>query len=292
MTRQTLLLAPDGSGSLQAPLEASGPIALLGRLGRNDADQSQRTGKPPLSERVSARTIQCVRLGSLLTTVAILGLTYFLHAGFRAETARAVSVLVSGDGIAIGDYLSSYGVWAPVASLLLMVLQAVAAPVPAILVAFANGLTFGVVGGGLMTLAGQTLAAVICFWIARALGRAPVEALAGKMGLETADRWFARHGARGVLLTRLVPGISFDLVSYAAGLTGIAFGPFLIATAVGVAPQAFLYAFLIRTAPQYAWAFYAVTWGAVAAVTAIAIVRGWRQRSGGPLAVLKGKSHG
>jgi len=289
MTRQRLLLATDGIALHQPSNVAPGPLARLRRHDQNGTDQAQRAGPPRGSEGISARTVQRVRLGSLLVTGAALALLYVLHAGFRMESGRAVSVLTSGDGTAIGDYLLSYGVWAPIASLCLMVLQAVAAPVPAILVAFANGLTFGVVWGGVMTLVGQTLAAVICFWIARALGRAPVEALAGKLGLETADRWFARHGARGVLLTRLVPGISFDLVSYAAGLTGIAFGPFIIATAVGVAPQAFLYAFLIRTAPQFAWAFYGVTWGVVAVITAIAIVRGWRQRKSGPLAAMRGQ---
>jgi uncharacterized membrane protein YdjX (TVP38/TMEM64 family) len=148
--------------------------------------------------------------------------------------------------------------------------------VPTVFVAFANGLTFGVVWGGLLTVAGQTLAAAVCFGIARALGRASVEALAGKLGLEAADCWFTRWGARGVLLTRLVPGISFDLVSYAAGLTGIGFGSFLLATAVGGAPQAFLYAYLIREAPQTAWVFLAVTWVVVASIAAVAIVRGRR----------------
>jgi uncharacterized membrane protein YdjX (TVP38/TMEM64 family) len=147
-----------------------------------------------------------------------------------------------------------------------------------VLVAFANGLTFGVVWGGLLTVAGQTLAAAICFWIARALGRAPVEALAGRFGLEAVDGWFTRWGGRGVLLLRLVPGISFDVVSYAAGLTGIGFAPFLLATAVGVAPQAFLYAYLIREAPQSAWTFYLGTWLLIGVVGSAAFIRSRRQK--------------
>lgn len=141
------------------------------------------------------------------------------------------------------------------------------------LVAFANGLAFGVVGGGLLTVTGQTLAASVCFWIARVLGRGPAEALTNSLGLQTADRWLTRWGARGIILLRLVPGISFDVVSYGAGLTGIGFAPFLLATAVGVTPQAFLYAYLIRAAPQSAWAFYAVTWGVFAIVGLVTIVR-------------------
>jgi uncharacterized membrane protein YdjX (TVP38/TMEM64 family) len=145
--------------------------------------------------------------------------------------------------------------------------------VPAVLVAFANGLAFGVIWGGLLTIAGQTLAAVICFAIARALGRGSVEALAGRLGLATADQAVARWGARAILLARLVPGISFDVVSYGAGLTGIAFAPFVLATALGVAPQAFLYAYLIREAPQSAWLFYAATWLLIGVIGTAAIIR-------------------
>jgi uncharacterized membrane protein YdjX (TVP38/TMEM64 family) len=206
--------------------------------------------------------------------IAALGAgAYGVHDGLRSEVNRALAILASGDGVAIGAYLRSHGVWAPVASLFLMLMQAVAAPVPAILVAFANGLAFGVVWGGLLTVAGQTLAAAVCFWIARALGRGPAEALTTSLGLETADRWLTRWGPRGIIVLRLVPGISFDVVSYGAGLTGIRFAPFLAATAVGVTPQAFLYAYLIREAPQSAWAFYALSWGLVALIGLIAVVK-------------------
>jgi uncharacterized membrane protein YdjX (TVP38/TMEM64 family) len=214
-----------------------------------------------------------VQLSVVLGIAALSALAYGLHDGLRSEVGRALAILATGDGVAIGDYLRSYGVWAPVASLFLMVVQAVAAPVPAILVAFANGLAFGVVWGGLLTIAGQTLAAAVCFWIARALGRGPAEALTSSLGLETADRWLTRLGARGIILLRLVPGISFDVVSYGAGLTGIGFAPFLVATMVGVTPQAFLYAYLIRAAPQSAWAFYAASWGIIAIVGLVTIVR-------------------
>lgn len=227
----------------------------------------------PDAGAISPRAVRLARLGVTLGLLAAFAAAYLLHDGLRAEVGHALAILASGDGEAIGAYLLSFGVWAPVASLFLMVLQAVAAPVPAVLVAFANGLAFGVVWGGLLTVAGQTLAAAICFAIARALGREPVEALAGKFGLETADSWLTRWGARGILLMRLVPGISFDVISYGAGLTGIGFRPFIAATAIGVTPQAFLYAYLIRESPQSAWLFYLGTWLIIGVIGTAAIVR-------------------
>jgi uncharacterized membrane protein YdjX (TVP38/TMEM64 family) len=223
--------------------------------------------------RLDARDVRRAQFGIVLGVGAAVAGAYLFNADMHAETAHALAVLRSGDGHAVGDYLLSFGVWAPIASLFLMILQAVAAPIPAIFVAFANGLAFGVVGGGLLTVAGQTLAAALCFGISRTLGRGPVEALAGRFGPVAADTWFSRWGARGVLLLRLVPGISFDVISYGAGLTSIRFGPFLLATAIGVAPQAFLYAYLIREAPQSAWVFYAVSWLVIGVIGSAAFLR-------------------
>jgi len=217
--------------------------------------------------------VRQAQLGIVLGLGAAVAGTYLFSTEVQAETGRALAVLGSGDGHEVGDYLLGFGVWAPIASLLLMVLQAVAAPIPAIFVAFANGLAFGVVGGGVLTVAGQTLAAGLCFGISRALGRGPVEALAGRFGLAAADTWFSRWGARGVLLLRLVPGVSFDVISFGAGLTSIRLGPFLLATAIGAAPQAFLYAFLIREAPQSAWGFYAASWLVIGVIGSAAFLR-------------------
>ena len=203
------------------------------------------------------RTAQDVRRTqrALLLGIAMLGaLSYLLIPSVHQEAARAVAILASGNGAEISTYLRSFGMWAPIASLCLMVLQAVAAPIPSVLITFANGLAFGVFWGGLLTVAGQTLAAAVCFWIARTLGRDSVDALASTLGMSTVDRWITRWGAPGIAIVRLVPGLSFDLVSYAAGLTGIRCGPFLVATAIGGAPQAFLYAYLIGSAPEHAFA--------------------------------------
>lgn len=221
---------------------------------------------------ISPRVIRIGQLAIVFGLAVTVALLYLLLPAVHAEVDRAMATLAAGDGVAVGEYLRGYGIWAPLASVGLMVVQAVAAPVPAVLIAFANGLAFGVVGGGLLTVAGQSLAAIVCFAIARSLGRAPVEALAGRFGLAALDAWVARRGGRGIFLLRLVPGVSFDVVSYAAGLTGISFRLFLAATTAGVAPQAFLYAYLIREAPHMAWAFYLATWLFVGvAVTALAI---------------------
>ena len=67
--------------------------------------------------------------------------------------------------------------------------------------------------------------------------------------------------------------VSFDVISFAAGLTRMGFWRFLVATTLGAAPATFVYAYLGGRAPQYAQvllvAFEVVIAGAVVA----AIVR-------------------
>ena len=194
-----------------------------------------------------------------LGAAALFGLAYLLSDEFRAEVGAIAAILGRGDAEGLRHYILSYGLWAPVASLALMVVQALVAPVPSSLVSFANGLAFGVGWGWALSVAGHTLAAGVCFWLMRALGGGPVEAVVGRGWLESADRWFARWGTAAILITRLVPGVAFDAVSFAAGLTGIRFDRFLAATAIGVAPQTLLYAYLGHAAVQFIWIPLAIT---------------------------------
>jgi len=143
------------------------------------------------------------------------------------------------------SYVLGFGRWAPVVSATLMVLQSVVAPLPAFVVTFANGLVFGWAWGALLSWSSAMVGAAVCFWIARALGRPAVERLmGGAAALDTADRFFVRHGKRAILLARLLPFVPFDAISYGAGLTSTGFGPFLVATGLGQLPATILYSYL------------------------------------------------
>ena len=241
----------------------------------------KRTGPlPPVTRNVDldARAVRLLRLVLLLAVAIPIGLIYLLSDGFRAQVHQALGLLGRGDIAGLRDYILSFGLWAPVASCFLMVLQALVAPVPSFLITFANGLAFGVFWGWMLSLFGHVLAAAVCFGISRSLGRVPVEVLVGKTGLQSADRWFARWGIYAVFVGRLIPGVAFDVVSYAAGLTRMRFRNFLVATALGILPQTFLYSYLGRQAPQYVGLFLVTSALVVAAVVTVAILRYRRER--------------
>lgn len=233
------------------------------------------------------RTVRWVRFALGLVVLAAFGLAYLLSEGFRSEVDRAVAILGRGDVAGLRDYILSFGAWAPIVSALLMILQALVAPLPAFVLSFANGLAFGTFWGGMLSLASASLAAVVSFWIARLLGRGPVEALVGRTHLGAADRWFLRWGAYAILVARLVPVVSFDIISYAAGLTRMGFWQFMLATVVGMAPATFIYSYLGGQAPQYVQVLLVAFGVVIAGAVVAAVLRRRRQGKRVPLAERK-----
>ncbi|MBR1418970.1 MAG: TVP38/TMEM64 family protein, partial [Synergistaceae bacterium] len=84
----------------------------------------------------------------------------------------------------------------------------------------------------------------LCFYIAKILGRDAVTHLVSQASLNSIDKFFERYGVHSILIARLLPFISFDLVSYAAGLTAMKFWPFFIATGLGQLPATIVYSYL------------------------------------------------
>lgn len=180
-----------------------------------------------------------------------------------ADTGQAVE--------ALRRYLLGFGPWAPAVSAALMVLQSVVAPLPAFVVTFANGLLFGWAWGALLSWSSAMVGAALCFGIARAQGRPAVERLAGgSRALELADLFFRRYGRRAILVSRLLPFVSFDAVSYGAGLTPTRLRHFLVATGAGQLPATLLYSILGQ---HLAGSVRALFW--VFSIAAAVLVAGW-----------------
>lgn len=163
-------------------------------------------------------------------------LRVFLH--------QAVRLLAQGDVEALKAFLLSFGAWAPVTSSLLMVLQALIAPLPAFVLTLTNGLLFGAFWGSVLSWGSAMVAAALCFGLSRLLGRRSVEKFVSPSALARADVFFARYGKHAVLMARLLPWISFDLVSYGAGLTPIGFWGFWSMTGIGQLPATLFYTYL------------------------------------------------
>ena len=183
---------------------------------------------------------------TLLTITFLLALIaiYIFIPPINTHINNMISSLSSLDINTVKKYILSFGIWAPIISFLLMLLQSVAAPLPAFLITFANAALFGWVYGGILSWTSAMAGAALCFYIARYLGRDTVCKLTGKFALDSVDDFFYRYGKHTILVARLLPFISFDLVSYAAGLTSMKFLPFFIATGIGQLPATIVYSYV------------------------------------------------
>ncbi|MCR4753897.1 MAG: TVP38/TMEM64 family protein [Lachnospiraceae bacterium] len=176
----------------------------------------------------------------LLVIVAIL---LFAIPSSRQNILHVIKMLGSADVEAVKEYIRSYGTLAVIVSMLLMVLQSVAAPIPAFLITFANSAVFGWIAGAVISWTGAMLGAALCFGLARLFGRDFVVKLTGKSALQSVDQFFVSYGAKSIFIARLLPFVPFDPISYAAGLTGMSFSSFLIATGLGQLPATIIYSY-------------------------------------------------
>ncbi|MEA2256863.1 MAG: hypothetical protein QOG35_2908 [Solirubrobacteraceae bacterium] len=111
---------------------------------------------------------------------------------------------------------------------------------PGPLLAAASGLLFGTALGTAVSIVAATLGATLAFCLARWWASDAVESLAGPR-LRSLRAWVGRRGFASVLYARIAPGVPYNVVNYAAGLTPVLLRSFVAATALGVAPRAFAY---------------------------------------------------
>ena len=142
----------------------------------------------------------------------------------------------------LADYFRSLGVWAPIISIALMIAQGILAPLPSFVITAANGLAFGIPFGFLISWTGGMAAAIVMFWLARFLGAGFVEKVTKQNRLlHQANRYSGKNGFFLIFVARLIPIVSFDFISFLAGLSQISFRSFFVATALGQIPGTILY---------------------------------------------------
>jgi uncharacterized membrane protein YdjX (TVP38/TMEM64 family) len=153
--------------------------------------------------------------------------------GWRSVEQAVARLDLSVEGIE--RIAEAWGAWAPVASIALMVLHSFV-PFPAELIAIANGMLFGPVWGTVVTWIGAMLGAALAFALARRFGKPLVDRLIVRKAWAGGEALHACCDARTLLLARLVPVISFNLINYAAGVLGVGWWRFLWTTSLGILP--------------------------------------------------------
>jgi uncharacterized membrane protein YdjX (TVP38/TMEM64 family) len=175
----------------------------------------------------------------------------------------------------MGEAIRGWGAWGPLASVGLMVAHSFI-PFPAELLAVANGMAFGLLPGIATTWAGAMLGAWLAFGLARRLGRPFVHRVVAERHWRRIEDWVERGGAGGLLLARLLPVISFNLVNYAAGLAGVGWWRFTWTTAVGILPVTVLSVLVGSHLVEASWP----AWAAFGLAAALLLALHLRRRRG------------
>ena len=170
----------------------------------------------------------------ILTTALVLTVVYglALYGGIEIREATATNQDL------ISSLLNQYRSISWLLYIGLLVL-AVMSPLPDSVVVLAGGFIFGPVVGTLLTIVGQSLGASFDFLLARKLGRAFVVDRFPK-SVSLVDTYSHTLGWQTIFLMRLLPTLSFDVLSYAAGLSSLSFRTYFFATTAGLIPLAII----------------------------------------------------
>ena len=177
------------------------------------------------------RHAAAIRLGLLVLAV-----------GALLATARAFPPSRTFE--ALRERLDGLGPLGPVAFGAAYV-AAVVLMLPGSVLTIAAGALFGLLVGTVTASIASTTGAALAFLIARSAARdAVARRLARSPRFARLDRAIARDGWRVVALLRLSPLVPFNVQNYLYGLTGIGFGPYLLASWSAMLPGTVLHVYL------------------------------------------------
>lgn len=140
------------------------------------------------------------------------------------------------DPIAIRQFVSSYGAFAPVVFVALTAMQVVVAPIPGQAMGFVGGFLFGPLYGSLYSLLGVTIGSTVVFLLSKRYGRPYVERMLSPEAVERFDEFVDGAGPLGLLVIFLVPGLPDDAVCFLAGVSEIPLRRLVVLVVVGRTP--------------------------------------------------------
>ncbi|WP_291429462.1 VTT domain-containing protein [Deinococcus sp.] len=188
----------------------------------------------------------------------------------REFLARAYAALTSHDPRVTQAFVDGLGWAGPLALIAGFVLQAVLPVVPALVMTAVTARAYGLYDGFLIVYLGTLLGAAAGYGLGRTLGDTLIRTLAGETARRTAHDVATRYGLQGVLMVRLMPVLSADVMNLVAGAARMGFRPFMLATAAGALPVTLLVVWLSGNTQRLLWGL-----GLLSAVVASVALSRW-----------------
>ncbi|MDK2902835.1 MAG: hypothetical protein PWQ93_754 [Clostridiales bacterium] len=141
-------------------------------------------------------------------------------------------------------WIQGYGSMGFIMFIIIQVLQVIVFIVPGEVVQIAGGYLYGTLLGTLLSSIGITIGSLICFGLARLLGRRAIESIIGHERIHKFDDFINQPKGEALLfLIFLMPGLPKDVLAYAAGLSPMRFRNFFVITFIARLPSIMLSAY-------------------------------------------------
>jgi len=140
----------------------------------------------------------------------------------------------------IQDYISSFGLGAPLVFMLFQILQVIFAPVPGEATGFIGGYLFGTIPGFIYSSLALTIGSCFNFLIGRRLGIHFVKKLISEKKINKFEKIISPKGITVIFMLFLFPGFPKDYLCLFLGITTLPAKVFLFLTGVGRIPGTLL----------------------------------------------------
>lgn len=141
----------------------------------------------------------------------------------------------------LSEYIRSFGYLAPIAALVLFIIQAAVPVFPYAVLVAASVIIFGVRMGFVLSMTGALLGSVLCYWACRKFGADWFnDKILGHWGYDT-RKINSGMAFGGIILAHLVPVFPSAVITLAAAISRVSFLSFTFSTALGLIPATLAY---------------------------------------------------
>jgi len=147
------------------------------------------------------------------------------------------------DKEAVRNFVSSYGILAPIIFILIQIFQNIVAPITHYPILLAGGLLFGPVLGFIYNWIGTVIGTILIILLVKKFGRSLVNKVVSKKFMEKYNRTAQKIGPWGYFIMLFLPGFPDDEISYLVGLSKLSLRsifPAIIFGKMGGAASAFI----------------------------------------------------
>lgn len=184
------------------------------------------------------------------TLILLLTSLYFLHPGFQEFISESWQMLWSEDQDTVQEYFRKFGLWGPLAIICFIVLQMFLLVFPTWIPIIVAVLAYGFWVGIAINIIGVGLASALGYHLGDKLEDTLFNNFMSKKKFERMKYWISNYGFGTVVLFRISPLLSTDSISFIAGILGMDFKKYMLATFTGIIPLSIAVAYFAQEAER------------------------------------------